>query len=78
MGAFCVNTIAEAALVKLYDEMMAGANRQPCVDCGKLVKAEYCFCHVCGKVFCDIHADAHRTSSVPVGKLPTVWDRVGG
>ena len=56
----CVLLGTETMAKEAFDQMMAGDNRQPCFVCKKKVKAEYCFCHLCGLVFCDIHNEAHR------------------
>ena len=47
-------------MFRTIDRMMAGDNRQPCFVCEKKVKAEYCFCHLCGLVLCDVHNRQHR------------------
>lgn len=66
---FCIDDLGEDKVKARYDEMMAGDNRQPCKVCAKRVKAEFCFCHVCGDVLCDVHFGEHLTSEVPLGKL---------
>jgi len=39
--------------------MLEGPNRQPCFVCGQIVKAEYCFCHRCCRIFCITHFREH-------------------
>lgn len=75
---WCEHVLEDEALEARYREMMAGSNHQPCEDCGKHVKAEFCFCHVCGRVFCDDHFQAHLTSGVPVGKRLSRYEVVSG
>jgi hypothetical protein len=64
---YCHDDIGREAQKARYEAMKEGPNRQPCGKCNKPVKAEYCFCHICGKILCEVHFIEHLTSNVPLG-----------